>query len=101
MTEAGSDTARRALLRGDREDVLAVLTLRFGSVPEPVHARIAACDDPAMLERWILVAANVPTWAAFLSDLDAGPNAFKMVGPAYEPIAAVSADDGVPRAREE
>lgn len=80
-----SGEQQRAMLESDREDLLAVLTLRFGVVPEPVRARIAACNNPATLERWILVAANVPDWGAFLNDLDAGPNAFKMVGASYEP----------------
>lgn len=82
---AMSNETRRAFLQSDREDLLAVLTLRFGSVPESVQVRIAACDDAATLERWILVAANVPDWASFLSDLDAGPHAFKLVGARYEP----------------
>lgn len=99
MTEASSDTTGQALLWGDREDLLAVLALRFGSVPEPVHTRIVACNDPATLERWILVAANVPTWAAFLSDFDTGPNAFKLIGAAYQPIP--SAADDEPHAKEE
>ena len=85
MPNTMSDETRRALLESDREDLLTVLTLRFGSVPEPVHARIAACDHAATLERWILVAANVPDWGTFLNDLDAGPNAFKLVGASYEP----------------
>ena len=92
-----SDDTRRAFLRGDREDLLAVLTLRFGSVPESVQARIAACDNPTTLERWILVAANVPDWDAFLSDLDAGPQAFKLVGASYEPVAAESESTTTPR----
>jgi hypothetical protein len=82
---AMSDETRRAFLSSDREDLLAVLSLRFGSVPQSVQARIAACDDAAALERWILVAANVPDWASFLSDLDAGSQAFRLVGVRYEP----------------
>lgn len=85
-----SNETRRAFLHSDREDLLAVLSLRFGSVPESVHARITACDNAATLERWILVAANVPDWASFLSDLDAGPQAFKVVGAGYEPTSTES-----------
>jgi hypothetical protein len=80
-----SNETRRAFLQSDREDLLTVLTLRFGSVPESVHAHIAACDNAATLERWILVAANVPDWVSFLNDLDAGPQAFRLVGASYEP----------------
>lgn len=94
---AASDETRRAFLHSDREDLLAVLTLRFGSVPESVQARIAACDDAATLERWILVAANVPDWVTFLHDLDAGPNAFRLVGASYEPTPTESATHTAPR----
>lgn len=87
--QATTDDTRRAFLRGDREDLLAVLTLRFGSVPASVQARIAACDTGETLERWILVAANVPDWVSFLNDFNAGPNAFKMVGASYEPNPTV------------
>lgn len=80
-----SNETRHTFLQSDREDLLTVLTLRFGSIPESVQARIAACDDAATLERWILVAANVPDWGSFLNDLDAGPQAFKLVGARYEP----------------
>ena len=85
MPGPSRDERQRAMIEADREDVLQVLTLRFGAVPESVWTRIAVCNNSATLERWILVAANVPDWATFLNDLDAGPNAFKMVGASYEP----------------
>jgi hypothetical protein len=90
MPNTMSDAAQRALLACDREDLLTVLTLRFGSVPESVRSHVAGCDDAATLERWILVAANVPDWVSFLNDFNAGPNAFKMVGASYEPNPAES-----------
>lgn len=88
LPNTASDETRRAILRSDREDLLAVLALRFGTVPESVQARIAACDNSATLERWILVAANVPDWVSFLNDVEAGPHAFKVVGASYEPLPA-------------
>lgn len=96
-----SDDTRRAFLRGDREDLLAVLALRFGAVPTSVQARIAACDDSATLERLILVAANVPDWDAFLRELDAGPHAFKLVGASYEPNTSESGVTATPGATHE
>lgn len=97
------DDARGAFLQSDREDLLEVLALRFGAVPESVQARIAACDNAESLERWILVAANAPDWTSFLTDFDAGQGAFKLVGTNYEPIAAKSkpaASPHGPRARD-
>ncbi len=96
-----SDETRRAFLHSDREDLLAVLTLRFGSVPESVQARIAACENAETLERWILVAANVPDWTTFLNDLDAGPQAFRLVGASYEPNPTASVPTTAPRGTRE
>jgi hypothetical protein len=96
MSHRTNDETQRAFLQGDREDLLAVLALRFGAVPESIQAYIAACDNGATLERWILVAANVPDWASFLNDLDAGPQAFKMVGANYEPNPTESGPSAAP-----
>lgn len=96
MPDPTSDARQRALLQADRDDLLEVLTLRFGFVPESVRTLIAACHNSTTLERWILVAANVPDWAAFLKDLDAGPNAFKMVGANFEPNFTESRPNNAP-----
>lgn len=96
-----SDDTRHAFLRGDREDLLTVLALRFGAVPESVQALIVACDDAATLERLILVAANVPDWGSFVRELDAGPHAFKLVGASYEPDTSTSGATTTPDATRE
>ncbi len=70
----------------DRQDLLAVLSLRFGTIPAEVQERIATCTELAALERWILVAANVPTWRAFLEEFQVGSRAFKLVGPRFDPL---------------
>ena len=104
MPNTMSDAAQRAVLACDREDLLTVLTLRFGSAPESVQSHIAACDNAATLERWILVAANVPDWVSFLNDFYAGPDAFKMVGASYEPNlteSGLAKAPNVPRDRHE
>ena len=89
MSDMTRGETRQAFLRSDREDLLMVLALRFGPVPESVQARIVACDDAAALERWILVAANAPDWAHFLKDLDDGPNVFRQVAVRDEPQSAM------------
>ena len=91
MPDPARDERQRAMIEADREDLLQVLALRFGAVPESVRTRIAVCNNSATLERWILVAANIPDWESFLNDLDAGPNAFKMIGASYEPDPTESA----------
>jgi hypothetical protein len=98
MSDMTRDETRQAFLHSDREDLLTVLALRFGPVPESVHARIAACDDAAALARWILVAANAPDWASFLNDLDTGPRAFRLLDARYESHSAGSGSKTAPRA---
>ena len=101
MPDPTSDARQRALLQADRDDLLEVLTIRFGAVPEDMRARIAVCNNQETLERLILVAANVPDWATFLKDFDAGPNAFKMVGASYEPNYTESGVNDAPRGAHE
>lgn len=101
LPDPTSDARQRALLAADRDDLLEVLTIRFGAVPDEIRARIAVCNNSETLERWILVAANVPDWATFLKDFDAGPNAFKMVGASYEPNYTDSGIHDAPRGARE
>jgi hypothetical protein len=86
----------QAMLQIDREDLLAVIAMRFGNVPAAVHMRIASCQDRAALERWILVAANASSWEVLLEELAAGSAAFRLVGPKYQPIVAHGPSATVP-----
>ncbi|HEU5348957.1 MAG TPA: hypothetical protein VFU63_10145 [Ktedonobacterales bacterium] len=70
----------------DRQDVLAIVTMRFGPVPPEVREQIEACSDLDTLERLVLVAANVPSWQVFLDELAAGSADFKLVGARFEPL---------------
>ncbi|HEX6800213.1 MAG TPA: hypothetical protein VF116_21045 [Ktedonobacterales bacterium] len=81
---------RQASAATDREDLLAILTMRFGIVPDAVCERIAACHDLETLERLVLVAANVPTWEVFLAELDGQGDDFKVVGARYDPLSPLS-----------
>ena len=73
-------------LQIDREDLLAVIAMRFGTVHEAMRERIMACQESATLQRWLLVAANAPRWEVLLEELGAGPQAFRLVGPRYQPV---------------
>lgn len=77
----------RAAAAVDREDLLAILVMRFGVVPAAVRERIAACGDLGTLERLVLVAANVPTWEVFLAELDGQGDDFKVVGERFDPLS--------------
>jgi len=68
------------ILVQDREDLIAVLRMRFGEVPPAVIDFIYAVYSPDTLQRLILVAANAPGWKDFLDEL------FRMVGESYHPL---------------
>ena len=73
-------------LATDKEDLLGLLSLRFGSIPETAIQSIEQTSDLNTIERLIVVAANVPDLNTFLAELDAGSTAFKIVGDVYNPI---------------
>lgn len=74
-------------LRTDKDDLLAILHMRFGQVPQEVLEKIESIDKLDTLERFILVAANVPDWETFLQELDEGKDSFRLVGQMYDPLA--------------
>lgn len=78
---------RPEVLQIDREDLFAVLRLRFGEVPGDVAARIHALEKREALERLILVAANVPDWDSFVREFEEGADAFRMVGERFNPLS--------------
>lgn len=82
-----TDEVQRAASQTDREDLLAVLSMRFGDVPPDIQMRIATVTGLDTLERLILVAANAPDWRSFVEELDAGAHAFRLVGQRYDPLA--------------
>src|SRR5690625_5265327 len=74
-------------LQTDQNDLLAILVMRFGTIPEEVREKIEQIDQLDVVERLILVAANVPTWELFLKELDEGQDSFRLVGQMYDPLA--------------
>jgi hypothetical protein len=74
------------ILVQDREDLIAVLRMRFGEVPPAVIDFIYAVYSPDTLQRLILVAANAPGWKDFLDELFASDESFRMVGESYHPL---------------
>ena len=70
----------------DKEDLLSLLALRFGSVPAQAKEEIRRIADSNALERLILVAANVPTWDAFAAELKECRTAFRITGTQYQPF---------------
>lgn len=86
-----TDEGQRAASQTDREDLLAVLSMRFGDVPPDIQTHIATVTALDTLERLILVAANAPDWKTFVEELNAGSRAFRLVGQRYDPVAGSAA----------
>ncbi|GLG01164.1 hypothetical protein Alches_12030 [Alicyclobacillus hesperidum subsp. aegles] len=77
---------REFALETDKEDLLAILRIRFGEVPPNAKAFIMKMSDATSLERLILVASNVPDWKSFLNELQESVNAFRIAGEQYRPV---------------
>jgi hypothetical protein len=87
------NTNNEAFLAIDREDLLAILNLRFGDVPSSIQENINAISKGSTLERLITVAANAASWDIFVSELLHGKESFKILGEAFNPLA--NAEGGV------
>lgn len=72
----------------DRDDLLAVLRLRFGTPPDGMRQKIEAIDNMERLGRLILAAANACDLASFQAELDDTGPAFRLVGEAFNPLGA-------------
>jgi hypothetical protein len=47
--------------QGRAEDILVVLEARGLDVPDEIRERIAGCDDPDLLRRWLTRAVTAPS----------------------------------------
>lgn len=79
----------------DREDLLALLKMRFDSIPTGVVEAIYQISSLDDLERLILVAANAPTFKIFLEELDDGQGSFRIIGERFNPIEITHERGGV------
>ncbi|WP_026575446.1 hypothetical protein [Bacillus sp. UNC438CL73TsuS30] len=75
-----------ALLVDDREDLIAVLRMRFGSIPGEIIENIYGIDDMNSLQRLILSAANAANWNVFLEDFNEGRDSFRLLGENFNPL---------------
>lgn len=70
----------------DREDLIAVLRMRFGTVPGEMIEKIYEISDGNILQRLILAAANAHSYSVFLEELQAGEGSFRLVGEEFNPL---------------
>ena len=75
-----------SLLVNDREDLIAVLQMRFRTIPGDMIEQIYEIDDMNTLQRLILSAANAANWDIFLEDFHTGRESFRLLGESFNPI---------------
>ncbi|WP_066255066.1 hypothetical protein [Neobacillus drentensis] len=75
------------LLVDDREDLIAVLRMRFGELSGGMIQEIYEIDDMNTLQRLILAAANAANWDIFLEELQSGKESFRLLGEEFNPLA--------------
>lgn len=68
----------------DRQDLLALLNLRFGTVPSAVMDAIMQIGDFSQIDHLILVGANAAGWQEFVAELQ--QPGFQIAGPRFEPL---------------
>lgn len=78
------------IVNQDREDLSAVLSMRFGAIPVEAAELIANIHDPNRLQRLILAACNAPEWSIFFEELQEDGSAFKLTGERFNPITMTS-----------
>lgn len=77
---------REAGFVDDREDLIAILRMRFSYISPRVIQAIYEIDEVDTLERLILVAANAPKLSVFLEELEEGTGNFRILGDRFNPI---------------
>ncbi|WML44413.1 hypothetical protein [Neobacillus sp. PS3-40] len=75
-----------AMLVQDREDLIALLRMRFGTISPEVIDSIYKISQLDTIERLILVAANAGNLRIFLEEMQEGEDSFRILGDRYNPI---------------
>ncbi|MCL6570066.1 MAG: hypothetical protein K6T88_00085 [Bacillus sp. (in: Bacteria)] len=77
------------LLVNDREDLIAVLRMRFGEIPGELIEKIYDIDEMNTLQRLILAAANAVNWKVFMEEFQSGDDSFRLLGEEFNPLADI------------
>lgn len=73
-------------LAGDREDIFAILKMRFNEVSAEIVQAIEEIQDLNTLQRLILVACNASHLDVFLEEMREGNQAYKITGERFNPL---------------
>jgi hypothetical protein len=74
------------MLVDDREDLIAVLRMRFGQISGEIIEKIYDINDMNSLQRLIIAAANASKWEVFRAELYSGEDSFKLLGEEFNPL---------------
>ncbi|ETI68960.1 hypothetical protein [Neobacillus vireti] len=77
------------LLVDDREDLIAVLRMRFGEISGEMIQQIYEIEDMNTLQRLILAAANAANWKVFLEEFQSGEDSFRLLGEEFNPLGEI------------
>ncbi|GGE50401.1 hypothetical protein GCM10011391_31430 [Pullulanibacillus camelliae] len=88
-----NDAENSEMLDQDREDLITLLSMRFGRLAPDVIEAIESIDQLDMLQSLILAAANAPNWETFGRQLLSNKKAFRLVGETYNPLADIHKGD--------
>ncbi|MGO4886422.1 hypothetical protein ACJ2A9_01575 [Anaerobacillus sp. MEB173] len=76
-----------AMLVDDREDLIAVIRMRFGNISGELIQQVYEINDMHTLQRLILAAANASNWDVFREELEASDDSFRLLGENFNPLA--------------
>ncbi|WP_442600224.1 hypothetical protein [Neobacillus sp. D3-1R] len=82
-----------AMFVDDREDLIAVLQMRFGTIPGELVEKIYQISDMNTLQRLILAAANATSWGVFIKELQDGEGSFRLLGEEFNPLSEMKGKD--------
>ncbi|WP_054788014.1 MULTISPECIES: hypothetical protein [unclassified Gracilibacillus] len=80
---------QEAQMGDDRQDLIEILQMRFGVLPEELEEHLYQLSEFETLQRLILVAANAPTLRVFMEELQEGNHPFKLVGERFNPLRKI------------
>lgn len=87
--EGHSGNAHRATItEDDRLDLLGLLEMRFGQVPDEVREAIAGIVDFSQVDHLIIVGANAASWEEFIAEVR--QPGFRIVGQGFDPLSKTS-----------
>lgn len=74
------------MLFDDREDLIALLQMRFGKLSGELIEKIYEIKEMNTLQRLILLAANAADWPVFLEEFYAVKDSFQLADETFTPL---------------